>query len=183
MSYINKETKIISKLESRLKQNKIYIIVIIILFVLSLAANIYLVVSYEVFSKPSLALQNKNINNLKSKIDILKNQNDSLLEASYNQKNKDELAPPLIYMVQIGAFKKYKIPFYSNDLSSLKKYEDIPFVKYSLGIYYKYEQAKNLKLVLRRFGFYDVFVVAMYKGKKINIKEALKYENNLENGN
>ena len=182
MSYISKEKKEIEIdiLNQKIKTKNNIFIVILVLFILSLASTAYLIVSKIILPSSNIEKKNKIITNLKEEISLLENQNDSLkiaIEDYFNQKEEEDINP-LIYMVQIGAFKRYKTQLYSNQISSLTRYENIPFVKYSLGVFDNYKDAKKLRTMIKRFGIYDVFVVAMYNQKQISIKEAIKYEQN-----
>ena len=130
-------------------------------------------------------IDNSRVGELSSEINKLKSEN---LEYEYEVKNiKEELArkikaesvsvyPDLIYRVQIGIHKTLKMGLYSEGLKGVLDKGNDGHNKYSLGIFDNYKDAVNFKLEVKRMGIKTAFLIAVYKGERINIKDALKLE-------
>jgi hypothetical protein len=84
--------------------------------------------------------------------------------------------PDLLYKVQIGAFKSFSLESYYKEQEALLEKDEYGFKKYSLGSFTRYQDALKFKKEIKRLGFREAFLVAEYKGKSIDIKEAIKLE-------
>lgn len=123
--------------------------------------------SYELYVK-SIEKQNQKY---KSDIDKLKSQ----LE---NGGGIVGDRPDLLYKVQIGAFKSFALKSYYREKDAIKEDSESGYKKYSLGSFTKYNDALKFKKEVKRLGFRQAFLVAEYKGKRINVKEGIKLEKN-----
>jgi len=84
--------------------------------------------------------------------------------------------PDLVYSIQIGAFKNFKMSKYKSTVQGVDENKEDGFNKYSLGFFDTYNDARLFKKEINRIGIRDAFLVAEYKGKKVDIKEALRIE-------
>lgn len=85
----------------------------------------------------------------------------------------------IIYSVQIGAFKNFKIN--SDELQNLKEFSSEDYQKYAIGNFTKYEEAIDLKKNLTKMGFKGSFIIAQSYGEIINdIEKALELSNETE---
>lgn len=84
--------------------------------------------------------------------------------------------PELVYSIQIGAFKKFKMSKYKSDIQGVEEHKEDGFNKYSLGFFDSYQDALLFKKEISRIGIKDAFLVAEYKGEKVDIKKAIKLE-------
>ena len=121
--------------------------------------------SYELYVK-SIEQQNMKY---KSDIDKLKSQ---LANGGGVVGDK----PDLLYKVQIGAFKSFALKSYYQEKDAIKEDSESGYKKYSLGSFTKYNDALRFKREIKRLGFKKAFLVAEYKGKRIEVKEGIKIE-------
>jgi len=121
--------------------------------------------SYELYVK-NIEKQNKKY---KSDIEALK----AKLE---NGGGSSENTPELLYKVQIGAFKSFELKSYYQDRDAIIETDESGFKKYSLGSFTTYKDALKFKKEVKRLGFRKAFLVAEYKGKRIDVKQAIKLE-------
>ncbi len=89
----------------------------------------------------------------------------------------------LVFKVQIGAFRN---PIAQNLFKGIKPVtaEKTPqgLMRYTAGLFNKFETANNAKTQVNGLGYRDAFVVAFFNGKRISINEALaKAKENGEN--
>ena len=84
--------------------------------------------------------------------------------------------PDLLYKVQIGAFKSFALKSYYQEKDAIKEDNESGYKKYSLGSFTKYNDALRFKREVKRLGFRQAFLVAEYKGKRIDVKEGIKLE-------
>lgn len=84
--------------------------------------------------------------------------------------------PDLLYMVQIGAFKSFALNSYYKEKDAINENTESGYKKYSLGSFTKYSDALKFKREVKRLGFREAFLVATYKNKRIDVKEAIKLE-------
>ena len=120
--------------------------------------------SYELYVK-SIEQQNMKY---KNDIDKLKSQ----LANGGGVSNK----PDLLYKVQIGAFKSFALNSYYQEKDAIIEEDESGFKKYSLGSFTKYKDALRFKREVKRLGFRKAFLVAEYKGKRIEVTEGIKIE-------
>jgi len=100
----------------------------------------------------------------------------NLLIKEASENNNIVLNSDLIFRVQIGAFKKFKMGMYSGDMASVLEKNEKGFNKYSLGVFDNYKDALKFKKEVKRMGVRSAFLLAEYKGKNINIKKAIALE-------
>lgn len=82
-----------------------------------------------------------------------------------------EIAPELIYTVQIAALRKQNEFLLSID--GIKTYDENGLTKYRLGNFETYEEARELRTrILEEFN--DAFIQALKNNTPISIQEALK---------
>ncbi|MFK8061163.1 MAG: SPOR domain-containing protein [Polaribacter sp.] len=79
--------------------------------------------------------------------------------------------PELIFTVQIAASKLEKSRF--SNVENVNIYNEDEYIKYRLGEYTTYKEARKNRAILRRI-YNGAFVQALENGKPIHIKEALK---------
>ena len=120
--------------------------------------------SYELYVK---SIENQN---LKYKSDIDKLKSNSANGGFVGDK------PDLLYKVQIGAFKSFALKSYYQERDAIKEDSESGFKKYSLGSFTKYNDALRFKREVKRLGFRQAFLVAEYKGKRIDVKKGMKLE-------
>lgn len=80
---------------------------------------------------------------------------------------------PIVYSVQIGAYKNFRSDLFSEDFSHLTEFSQEGMNKFALGNYKTYKEAVDLRTDLKKLGFKDCFIIAQSYGKPIAIKEAL----------
>jgi len=85
-----------------------------------------------------------------------------------------QLPEGLIFKVQLGAFKNTIRQDLFKGISPVMG-ETTPkgFIRYTVGIFVKFETADAVKNEVKGMGFKDAFVVAFYNGKRIPINDAL----------
>jgi len=86
-----------------------------------------------------------------------------------------KLPDGLIFKVQLGAFKNAIPQDLFKGISPITG-ETTPqgFIRYSVGIFVKFENADAVKKEVKGMGYKDAFVVAFYNGKRIPINDALR---------
>lgn len=107
---------------------------------------------------------------------VIKKQIDSLKNLHTNIKvKKIKTNPKLpIYAVQIGVLNSVEFEQDKNISKSIKIVQK-PNGSYSyiIGEFLNYQYASKFKKQIKNFGIKDAFIVAYYKGKRIDIKKAL----------
>lgn len=106
---------------------------------------------------------------------------DDCLAKGSSSKNGNRFAnyDGVIYRVQLGAFKKFRIRPYSENISSLLDEYSVELLKkYSIGLFDNKNDAEKLRRDLRRLGFRDCFITYEYKGNRISYKESLRIKKN-----
>ena len=94
-------------------------------------------------------------------------------------KEDKEKEKDLVYKIQICALKDVSVNFestvkhYKNPTSGLNEY--------FLGSFDSYEKAKNFVEKLDLLGFKDAYIIALYKGDKIEVRDAINMQ--LDSGN
>ena len=101
--------------------------------------------------------------------------NDSLKN---NTVSSPTIKSELIYRVQVGAYKKFKLGLYSSDMYGMLEKNNDGFNKYSLGVFDNYKDALKFKKEIKRVGIKSAFLIAEYKGEEVEIKKAIKLESN-----
>jgi N-acetylmuramoyl-L-alanine amidase len=79
-----------------------------------------------------------------------------------------------VYKVQLAASTK-KMPLVSsnfNGLEGVEMYEEKPFYKYTMGNFKSLEEAKNFLPMVKSKGYKDAYVIAFYKGERIDVNKA-----------
>ena len=85
-----------------------------------------------------------------------------------------KLPEGLIFKVQLGAFKSaIRQDLFKGITPIMGETTPQGFIRYSVGIFVKFETADAVKNEVKGFGFRDAFVVAFYNGKRIPINDAL----------
>ena len=97
----------------------------------------------------------------------------------YTNQEPIPVDPPLptgiIFKVQIGAFRKVIPAETFTGLTPLtaEKLEN-GITRYTVGIFYEIESARNARGQVRNLGYNDAFIVAFNNGKRISINQALR---------
>ncbi len=106
-------------------------------------------------------------------------------QSNYSKANPIPVNPKspdgLVYKVQVGAFRK-PIPqdlFKGFAPISAEKIND-DITRYRVGYFTSFESANTSKKQVRKLGYSDAFVVAIFNGKKISIAEARTKQNNVQ---
>lgn len=121
------------------------------------------------------------------KITPARYQEDSLRVASFTKpiitdewnkqiKSNTELPDGLIYQVQLGVFKSDVLAETFKGLTPIYTTNTDKGVCYSIGLFEKFNDAKEAKNNIKEMGLTDAFVVAYFKKKKITLAEAAKLE-------
>ena len=148
--------------------------------------NLFGILSIVLLTGIILLYLNKNKNAPKKNNVLLVNKDTLLLykEAYTNNLNntatnkiklKSIKDKKIIYSVQIGAFKDFKLT--SEGLMNLTEFQADDFNKFSLGNYETYKEAIHLKNSLIKLGFKGCFLSARSFGNPIGIREALALSN------
>ncbi|MBL4707978.1 MAG: hypothetical protein JKY48_05995 [Flavobacteriales bacterium] len=82
----------------------------------------------------------------------------------------------VIYKIQIGVYKNKISPEVFRGLSPVSEDPYEGNVRYSVGAFPKFNYAKQAKAHVVEIGLKDAFIVAYYREKRIEIKDALKLE-------
>ena len=101
------------------------------------------------------------------------------LSADLNQLKADKsMFNPmgLVYRVQIGAFERFKLPVYSDELMGMAEADVKPYMKYSVGMFKTRAEVDKFLQGLKRLGFDDAFVIAQFDGKQITTKQAAEIQ-------
>lgn len=101
------------------------------------------------------------------------------LSADLNQLKADKsLFNPmgLVYRVQIGAFERFKLPVYSDELMGMAEADVKPYMKYSVGMFKTRAEVDRFLQGLKKLGFRDAFVIAQFDGKQITTKQAAEIQ-------
>ncbi len=156
------------------KNNNIYGIIVIIL---SLLLILYVFFSiYNPFWLPEKT-EKLDVNNQV----VLKQEYQELMAKADKFDNyvKEEAYDGVIYRVQIGAFKDFKISLFSDEFSNIGEYKN-SYTRYTLGRFTKYSEATKFKNDLIKLGFKDSFLTSYKQNEPINIREALVLTNETE---
>ena len=88
-----------------------------------------------------------------------------------------ELAPGIIYKVQIGAFSKILKGEVLNGLYPVSG-NKLPsnIYRFCVGEFRTYNEAKEAQKVVRGAGFSDAFLISFYNGKKISVAKAINLQ-------
>ena len=79
----------------------------------------------------------------------------------------------LVFKVQVGAFRN-PIPqgLFKGIKPIMGEKTTMGFIRYSAGLFKGFKAADDAKTIIRKIGYSDAFVVAIYNGKRILIREA-----------
>ncbi|WP_157821917.1 hypothetical protein [Tenacibaculum sp. Bg11-29] len=148
------------------------------LMILILTITILLLTLYVFKKKSGFTVILEQKNQLERLIDSINNNKALITESIEKEENQNIV----IFAVQIGHFKDFNIPEERTDLKGgLRKLPKEIYKggeKYIAGEFYTYNDAKILRDEIRRIGIKDAFIVALYKEKRIPIRNALKLLDN-----
>jgi hypothetical protein len=100
-----------------------------------------------------------------SKMDSLQKVNDLLLENSNYYLG-------VFFEVQIGAFQKFDLSNYEQELAHLRLENVDGYNKYVLGKFRSFEKATAFLNDIRRMGFPDAFIIGKINGERVDLKLA-----------
>jgi N-acetylmuramoyl-L-alanine amidase len=92
-------------------------------------------------------------------------------------KTSTQVIPPVVYKVQIGAFKALSKEVVKKrlekmtDAKMLTSTKDQRWLKFYFGAEGDYTSARNLKNTLQQAGFKDAFVVAFQNGRPVQVQQ------------
>lgn len=131
------------------------------------------------FGKPAALYQEKerlrilnremevSILKLNAGLDSLKQVNDLLLENT-------PYYTGVFFEVQIGAFSKFDLSSYEEELVNLRIDKETGLCKYTLGKFRDFERAKDFLAEIRKMGLQDAFIVGKIDGQRVDLKLAVK---------
>lgn len=135
--------------------------------------------NYEALTLDIKDLQAENIE-YKSEVERLSrqlgNKSYSARKVLDNSNSVSMASPELIYRVQIGAYRMFKMGLYSSDMTGVLERREGGFNKYSLGMFDTYKDALKFKTEVKRMGIRTAFLVAERNGRKISVTRALSIE-------
>ena len=153
--------------ENHKKQSK-YKIAAIILLLLCLGVILFWFFNYK---KSSAVIQEGEARELILKDSIQK------LSSKVQESNMNINSNQLIYLVQIGNYKKIDLFNGSKSVSNFQQIKQKNYNTYLMGGFSTYEEAKKFKNHIRVFGIRDAFIVAYKDKERIDVREALKLSN------
>lgn len=167
-------------LKERLGEKKAMLWASLVLLLLLGGFLTYTYVSGPIFGKFSHTddlLQT--IDELHYKNQQLRATNDSINAIRYNDAMYLGIGNPIpgvVYRVQIGAYENFSLKGYSDGIMLLSEKRSNNFMKYSLGIFNNYDEAREFKKGLIAMGFKGAFVIAENNGEPISLKNARELE-------
>jgi hypothetical protein len=153
------------------------LVVSLLLLFASVGYTIYSEIKQPLFGKwPKMAEENEMLQAQAETLGKLRIEFDSLREA--NNILVENVTPAVqsgvFFEVQIGAFEKFDLQKYSEDLSRLRGENAEGMNKYVLGRFRNFKRAQAFKDDVQRMGIADAFIAGTVDGQRVELSDAVK---------
>lgn len=127
--------------------------------------------SAQLGSESNVVISVDSLNAAKARIQNLQKMNTELGAIQEFYLAKNFMNNEQIYAVQVKSFSDNKVPLTSGAITNSLFVKNNPYYSYSLGLFEKLEDARNLKTELIKMGFKDAFVASYKTGKRLRIED------------
>lgn len=153
------------------------LVISLVLLFASIGNTIYSEIKQPLFGKwPKMAEENEMLQAQAATMGQLRVEADSLREA--NGILVENAIPPVqagvFFEVQIGAFEKFDLQKYSEDLARLRGENAGGMNKYVLGRFRNFKRAQAFKDDVQRMGIADAFIAGTIDGQRVELSDAVK---------
>ncbi len=153
------------------------LVVSLLLLFASVGYTIYSEIKQPLFGKwPKMAEENEMLQAQAEILGKLRVESDSLREA--NNILVENVAPAVqngvFFEVQIGAFEKFGLQEYFEELARLRGENAEGMNKYVLGRFRNFKRAEAFKNSVQQMGIADAFIAGTIDGQRVELSEAVK---------